>query len=58
MTLGEHLQKRIDACADNARAAMERRDFDMMKFWLNAKIGTTARRNAMTIQELEQQYTA
>ncbi len=58
MTLGEHFQKLIDSCTDNARAALERKDTDMVIFWLNAKTGITKRRNALIIQELEQQYTA
>lgn len=58
MTLGEHFQNQINNCQDCARAALERKDIYMMYFWLNSKTGITKRRNALTIQELEQQYTA
>ncbi len=58
MTLGEHFQYQIDRCTDRARAALEDKDTDMVIFWLNARTGLKAKRNALTIQELEQQYTA
>ncbi len=57
MTVGEHFQKQIDKCTERARTALKAGDHDMKKFWLNARLGLKAKRNVLSIEELEKQFT-